>query len=153
MKIVYLIISFMILLLNSGCGGLRQVNADAKNVNLYFSYPTGNCRFLGIIKNPNVHEVMDIRSSLKDLEKDDNIFLKNEGAKLGANVIVLVTHTPREAHKRYVRGSKNLTTINIHSVIANAYYCPHVKVDQLQQRNLEIKQTPLFENDDLQINH
>ncbi|HAT9095754.1 TPA: DUF4156 domain-containing protein, partial [Legionella pneumophila subsp. pneumophila] len=27
------------------------------------------------------------------------------------------------------------------------------KVDQLQQRNLEIKQTPLFENDDLQINH
>ncbi|HAT8370448.1 TPA: DUF4156 domain-containing protein, partial [Legionella pneumophila] len=31
--------------------------------------------------------------------------------------------------------------------------CPHVKVDQLQQRNLEIKQTPLFENDDLQINH
>ncbi|HAT7945956.1 TPA: DUF4156 domain-containing protein, partial [Legionella pneumophila] len=26
MKIVYLIISFMILLLNSGCGGLRQVN-------------------------------------------------------------------------------------------------------------------------------
>ncbi|HAU1316025.1 TPA: DUF4156 domain-containing protein, partial [Legionella pneumophila] len=45
MKIVYLIISFMILLLNSGCGGLRQVNEDAKNVNLYFSYPTGNCRF------------------------------------------------------------------------------------------------------------
>ncbi|MFO9401332.1 hypothetical protein SDB65_14485, partial [Legionella pneumophila serogroup 1] len=35
----------------------------------------------------------------------------------------------------------------------NAYYCPHMKVDQLQQRNLEIKQTPLFENDDLQINH
>ncbi|HAU1314189.1 TPA: DUF4156 domain-containing protein, partial [Legionella pneumophila] len=97
--------------------------------------------------------VMDIRSSLKDLEKDDNNFLKNEGAKLGANVIVLVTHTPREFHKRYVRGSKNLTTINIHSVIANAYYCPYVKIDQLQQRNLEIKQTPLFENDDLQINY
>ncbi|HAT9844440.1 TPA: DUF4156 domain-containing protein, partial [Legionella pneumophila subsp. pneumophila] len=29
----------------------------------------------------------------------------------------------------------------------------YVKTDQLQQRSLEIKQTPLFENDDLQINH
>ncbi|WP_131783675.1 DUF4156 domain-containing protein [Legionella gresilensis] len=151
MKIIYSLLGFVILSIIASCAGIRKMNSGAEKVNLYFSYPTKNCRFLGTIENPNVHELVDIKSSLRELRKDDNNFLRNEGARLGANVIVLLTHNSKGYAIRYVRGSKNLTTIYIHSITAKAYYCPSANV-AVKTKDLEINETPLFNNDDFQIN-
>lgn len=143
MKIVYSILSVTMFFVISGCAGLRQMNTGAENVNIYSSYPTQNCRFLGVIQNPTVHEVMDFRSSLQDLNTDTNNFLRNEGLRLGANIVVFTAHKSSKLHDRYVLGSKELTTIYIHSISANAYYCPSVRAAGIKQKNLEIDETPL----------
>lgn len=148
MKLIYSILIAMILLSATACNEFRTLDKGAENINLYSSYSTGNCKFLGVIHNPSVHKKMELVSSLEQLNKDDNNFLKNEAAKLGANVVILENHHSEQFSDRYVRGSRKSTIIYIHSITAKAYHCPSVKMNP---SDLKIEQTPLFKNDDFKI--
>lgn len=144
-----LLFFFCIAFSTSGCAQ-RQLNYGAANVVLYANKNIPkSCSFLGNISNSNVHADVDLRSSLQYTENDDIIFLKNEGAKLGANVVVLVEHKSVEDYPRYMRGFSNIITPYGHAIKAKAYMCPS-RIQNLNQKpisNLEIiQETPLVKS-------
>lgn len=142
-KVILLIITCIALCV-VGCGP-RQLTRGAENVNLSGTAPK-SCQFLGSISDSNVHGDMDIRSSVQDLKRDDIVFLKNEGAKLGANVVVLMMHKSVELPPRYIKGSSKMVTIYEHAIEANAYWCPPKILRKLKQgglTNLKIEESPL----------
>lgn len=143
-----------LILLASGCGGVRGHSGTSENVGVYASYATQNCTFLGNISNRSAHENADLKTSLKDLSDDDNHFLKNAGAKLGANVVVFSSHGSSKYTDRYLpssytgSGRGKETAIYTHSISGKAYNCPSAKPTA---NHLSISQTPLFKNDDMKI--
>lgn len=110
-----------------GCGP-RSLRSGAENVQIYSYHAHKSCRFLGDIINPSVHKNLNLSSSIEDIQKDDMNFLKNEGARLGANVVIISNHhTYQTKIKRYGRQIilKGDLTINEHYIEAKAYICPN----------------------------
>lgn len=142
MKNCSALLAFFIILLISGCGTLRQLNPEGERVRLYTSYPTQSCKFLGTITNSNVHEAF---GNQQELNMDTNNYLRNEGAKLGANVVVLVSHQSREFRRVYSKALyPRATIINAHAVNAKAYRCPLGKMGSLKKDNLKIEKTSVI---------
>ena len=143
-KIFLSLFIFLVIGLTLGCGP-RRLAMGSERVYLSHEPAPQTCKFLGPITNANVHGDMLLQSSLEDLEKDDINFLKNEGAKLNANTVVLNSHEViatqyrRPKHQLYY-------TINSHSINANAYLCQPEVLDQLNSDfiNFKINQTPLI---------
>lgn len=104
-----------------GCAP-RTLTSSAENVHLYSSTPK-SCKFMGDILNSSVHRDLFLGSSVADIQKDDINFLKNEGAKLGANVVVLVSHSSYQTKLKQFGKQPTSITVNEHSVAAKAYDC------------------------------
>lgn len=134
-----------------GCGP-RSLNYGAENVHLYSSLPSMSCKFVGDILNDNVHGDLLLTSSLTDIRNDDINFLKNQGYKLGGNVVILKSHTSVAVERRLpgkiVMGVKPRTrTFNEHKIMARVYFCSSVL--NMKNRNsntthVKIEETPLI---------
>jgi len=129
-KFPYSLMVIIIACMVVGCAP-RRLNSGGENVYLYSQAPN-SCKYLGYITNPSVHKNLDLRSSFKDIQNDDINFLKNEGAGLGANVVVLVSEKRTEAKRYYVRSPKYFI-IYEHFVSANAYFCPSGVIQRSRQ--------------------
>lgn len=146
LKKILLLILICIGVSLSGCSGVRQLNPGAVDVNLVTNAPKA-CRFLGKIENLSVHSDLDIQTPLQELRNDAINFLKNEGVKQGANVIVLVRHESKALPPQYRQGISGLIIIYDHSISANAYWCSQKILHQLKQdelTNIKIEESPLF---------
>ena len=88
---------------------------------------------------------MLLQASLADLEKDDINFLKNKGAELEANIVVLGTHEA-VATQRQLPKQSLYSTIYRHRIYAYASRCPPGILNQLTRdfENFTIKETPLI---------
>lgn len=130
-----------------GCSDLRQLNPNAENISLA-THASKFCRFLGEIESFNVHRDLDIHTSLQNLKIDDIHFLKNEGAKIGANLVVLVQHTSIASPPEYRKGISGMIIIYAHSIKAKAYWCAPNIIFKLRQQegfsNVDLEETPLY---------
>ena len=149
-KLFFSLPTFLISCFLVGCGP-RTLNMGAENIHLYDSRNMKSCKFVGDIVNPSVHADLYLSSSVEDLQKDDINFLKNEGAKLGANVVVLVSHASYETKLKLYGGKAaqqpRFITINEHSIIGKAYNCPSGLVPNTRQKStnhVKIHETPLI---------
>lgn len=142
---IFLSITFSIWLCLIGCSNLQKLNLEATNVILTRDVPK-TCQFLGNIVNLNVHENLDIRSSLKDIKTDDVNFLKNEGAKRGANVVMLQLHKSNASPPQYRKGISGPIIIYEHYVSANAYRCSSKILLQLKQNEFNLQESALFQH-------
>lgn len=144
LKIVHFLFIVCIIGAIGGCGP-RQLALGGESVHLSNESVPQSCQFLENITHSNVHGDMFLQASLKDLEKDDINFLKNEGAKLEANIVVLGTH---EAIATQTQVPKHplYYTIYRHRIYAHAYRCPPNVLDELTRNfeNFTIKETPLI---------
>lgn len=126
-KAMFSMIVFMITGILVGCVP-RHLEPGAQNITLLYDTNTQNltaCKFLGKISGKDVHGMkLQFTWGLeKNLKKDDLNFLKNEGRKLNANVVVFEQH--QNMIKRYYTLSPNRhTDIEIHSIEGSAYRCP-----------------------------
>lgn len=112
--------------------GPRSLSAGGNQVRVYNSVPTSSCKFVGNISNPGVHDNLNLTASEDEMKKDDINYLKNEGARLGANVVVLVTHTSYQTQiKRYgklaAHSKSPYMTVTSHKVTAKAYKCDNAQ--------------------------
>lgn len=132
MRRIYCLLFFILMIeLITSCAS-RELTLGAEKVYLY-SQPPKSCKFLGYITNPNVHGNSALGASNQDLKKDDINFLKNEGSKLGANVVVLNTHTRNEIKRRAGGKTPIYTTSIEHNVSASAYLCPPSMLHKAKQ--------------------
>lgn len=99
-----------------------------------------NCKFLGQISGKNIHGESTYFASSDKLEADDINFLKNEAAKLGANVVLFAQHqaisTPHTSASR-----KAYYTETIHTIQGSAYLCPSDTKWKLNRWQLETHYT------------
>lgn len=140
--------SMILLGLLAGCNGPREISYNIENIRVLKGVPSANCRFIANISNPSVHEKIDLKSSQEALNTDDNHYLKEQGMKLGANVIILTSHNSKFFMNRYVRNNKIPQDIYTHSISGKAYYCSSVS-NSIPQPHLDIQQTPLSKNEDV----
>ncbi len=116
-----------------GCAP-RTLEPGSEMVKISYSAASANnCKFKGDISSENIHGDMLITSSPQERELDDVNFLKNEGKRLGANLVVLAKH------ERIVTEQKNLTSKPrllrrsvTYDIQGKAYLCP-ANVSQSQQ--------------------
>lgn len=136
---------FLISGLLVGCAP-RSLNTDAENIHIYNSRAPKSCKFLGNIMNSSVHSDLNFSSSTADLQKDDINYLKNEGAKLGANVVVLVSHTSYETTRKGFGKRPTTITFNEHSIVGRAYRCllGGMSGREGNTTHVQIKETPLI---------
>lgn len=140
-RIAYSLLVILMIVLIAGCGP-RKLNPGTENIYLYPQAPK-SCKFIGYVTDSNVHGNMDLQSSAQDLKKDDINFLKNESARLGANVVVLGEHNTNVVQRS--RGGKNAKYYPYykHNINANAYLCPPEIIQKSKQDNLKIIEIPL----------
>lgn len=86
--------------------------------------------------NKDVHgELLQFSLGLEqNLKKDDIRFLKNEGVKLGANVVLF------EKHQTLIERRHNLgrhTDISMHVIYAKAYQCPSHLINNMRQTSTD----------------
>lgn len=146
MNNIILPLSFLFILGSIVSCAPRTLNTDAENIHIYNSRVPKSCKFLGNIMNPSVHRDLNFSASAADLQKDDINYLKNEGAKLGANVVVLVSHTSYETTRKGFGKRPTTITFNEHSLVGRAYRCS-LGVMPERERNtthVQIKETPLI---------
>lgn len=124
----------------------RTLNTGAESVHVYDYRTPKSCKFLGNITNQSVHSDLSFSSSAADLQKDDINYLKNEGSKLGANVVVLVSHTSYESTKKGYGKHPATITFNEHSIVGRAYRCPlgGVSGGEGSATHVQIKETSLI---------
>lgn len=130
----------------TGCAP-RSLNAGAESVHLSDYMVPKSCKFVGNIMNSNVHGDLYLESSIADLQKDDINFLKNEGAKLGANIVVLTSHISHETKIKTYGKTPRSITVNEHSVIAKAYRCSSAfapSSGKSSNTHVKISETPLI---------
>lgn len=139
---------FIFLTLNAIIGCVpRTLEPDAKNVAI--AYDQNNqiaktCQFLGKVSNKDVHgkELQFTWGLEKNLEIDDINFLKNEGLKLGANVVVFEKH--QILIERHNRAGGRHTDISMHVIEGSAYRCTSQMISAINKSNIT-KQT-VYEN-------
>lgn len=120
--------SMVVCMLFNGCSYVTPLNKgaenitliDGKNVNITHLCTVKNCKFLGTISTFDKSGVTHTYTSDKHLVADHINEMKNKALALGANTVVLsqsktVYRTPR----------KNITVVDTHQTIGNAYLCPH----------------------------
>lgn len=135
-KVIFSVIIFLIASMMIGCVP-RSLEPGAQNVAIFYAKSNQiprNCKFLGKISNKDVHgEKLQFTWGLeKNLEADDINFLKNEGLKLGANVVVFEKHqTLIERHQHGPRHSD----ISAHVIEGSAYLCPWRMISSIKQLN------------------
>lgn len=118
----------------------RPLEPNAQNITLVYGQNTQiseGCKFLGKISGKDIHGLkLQFSWGLeKNLKKDDVNFLKNEGEKLNANVVVFEKH--QTLIKRYYTLSPNRQTdISIHSIQGSAYRCPSSIISTIKQLNI-----------------
>jgi len=108
--------------------------------------PPKNCRFLGKISNSDVHgkELQFTWGLEQNLKLDDINFLKNEGKKLDANLVILNKH--QTLIKRYGRGNRQ-TDVSLHVIVASAYSCPQEDIGTIKKPQTNISsvyETPII---------
>lgn len=101
----------------------RELTSNGRNVYMSKNIPPKSCRLLGYIRNPNVHKDLDLRYTDRDKQKNYINYIKNEGAKLHANVVVITSLKKFDIKRTYVR-SASYFIIEGHDITANAYLCP-----------------------------
>ncbi|HHF7368331.1 TPA: DUF4156 domain-containing protein [Legionella bozemanae] len=116
----------------------RSLEPNAKKVMIIYNRSTkmaNSCEFLGKISNSDVHgKKLQFTLGLeKNLKTDDLNFLKNEGAKLGANLVVFEEH--HTSIERYRSQPGHITDISIHAIYAKAYRCPPNLLKNMEQLN------------------
>lgn len=117
----------------------RSLKPGAKNITILYDQHNKNlksCTFLGKVSGQDVHgKKLQFTWGLeKNLEKDDINFLKNEGKKLNANVVVFERH--QDLIKRYqVFVPNRYTDISIHSIEGSAYRCPSQMMSSIKRSN------------------
>jgi hypothetical protein len=138
-KMLFPTVTLLIIGLITGCGP-RAIAPGAEQINVKADHNTQvsrNCKFLGQISGADIHEQMDLRSTQQDLALDDVNFLKNEGARLGANVIVFKQH--QLVDKRIPLPAKHIFygTITTHNIEGDAYLCPHDTMATFKQMKIK----------------
>lgn len=123
----YLIICIcMYTLLITGCGP-RSLESGAEYVRIRpanTSLPK-SCKFLAVITDSEIHSNDGLRPSAEGLSVDDKNLLKNEGAKRGANVVVLKQHQIIETYRINKLGkARPLLRTTKHNILGSAYACP-----------------------------
>lgn len=115
----------------------RSLKPGAQNITIIYDHTIQNlksCTLLGKISGKDVHgEKLQFTWGLeKNLKKDDINFLKNEGKKLNANVVVFEKH--RNLIKRYQLWSPSRhTDISNHTIEGNAYRCPSQMMSSIKR--------------------
>lgn len=105
----------------------RQLNPEARNVKITASSSTvsNNCKFLGNITLESIHGDMSLTASQSDRKLDDINFLKNEGKKLGANVVTVLQHNSRLVERERIGALKPFIRVSTtYDIEAKAYACP-----------------------------
>lgn len=116
----------------------RLLEPDAQNITLIFGQKTQiseRCKFLGKISGKDVHgRLLHFTWGLeKNLKKDDINFLKNEGRKLNANVVVFEKH--QTLIKRFYTSLSRHTDVSDHAIEGSAYRCPIQMISSLKLFN------------------
>lgn len=117
----------------------RSLAPGAKNITIIYDQNTRiltGCKFLGKISGKDIHgKKLQFTWGLeKNLKIDDVNFLKNEGKKLNANVVVFEKH--QTLIKRYQTFAPNRhTDISIDSIEGSAYRCPSQMMPSIKHFN------------------
>jgi hypothetical protein len=116
----------------------RALEPGAQNLNVAADHNLQvpkNCKFLGQISDANVHGGNVYFASEKAMELDDINFLKNEGARLGANVVVFTQHQIMTSTGKFYGPKNQIRTYKVvkHNVQGNAYLCPQNAMPSLNQ--------------------
>ncbi|HHX3354891.1 TPA: DUF4156 domain-containing protein [Legionella anisa] len=115
----------------------RSLEPDAVKVVIIYGQNTKMpkpCKPLGKISNRDVHG-RKLQFSLgleQNLKIDDINFLKNEGAKLGANVVVFEEHQTLIERHHALPG--RTTDISMHVIYAKTYQCPSNLINKMQKQ-------------------
>lgn len=92
-----------------------------------------SCRFMGDVTSENIHGDMSLTASQQERELDDINFLKNEGKKLGANLVVLTKHEQIVTEKTNLTSKIRFPRRSItYDIQGKAYSCP-TGITQSQQ--------------------
>lgn len=138
-KMLSSIIVFLAIFIVTGCA-TRALVPNAENVKVI---PDNNydaiksCRFLGQISGRNIHGESAAFTSDTYLETDDIYFLKNEAAKLNANVVTFKQHEIISEPHRSPNPRRSHYTETKHNIQANAYICPSDIQQKLSRWELE----------------
>lgn len=87
------------------------------------NYALNSCKLLGQISESDVHKY-SMTSSMQRLELDDINFLKNEGRKLGANIVVFNQHRIIVVTRESFLPKRHKKKYSKHSINGSAYWCP-----------------------------
>ncbi len=135
-KSIFLMIIFFIMSTTLGCVP-RSLKPGAQNITILYDHTISvlkSCTFLGKISGKDVHgtKIQFTWGLEKNLAKDDINFLKNEGKKLNANVVVFEKH--QNLVKRYQLWSPSRhTDISNHTIEGSAYRCPSQIMSSIKQ--------------------
>lgn len=146
-KTIFSITIFFILNTVVGCMP-RHLEPDAKNITIVYDQNTRivkNCKFLGKISDEDVHgtKIQFTWGLEKNQILDDINFLKNEGRKFNANIVVFEKH--QTLIKRYQHFSSiRHSDISIHSIEGSAYLCPTQMIATIKR--LKIVNHSVYEN-------
>lgn len=81
------------------------------------------CTFMGQIEGKNIHSNRTPFLSSRFFQEDDINYIKNEAAKLGANVAVLTGHQKVKTRRTSSVSSKQTDIITTHNIYGVAYRC------------------------------
>lgn len=123
----------------TGCGP-RSLSPGAEQIDVISNttYISNKCKNLGNISGDNTHANVSITAPEQALTLDDINFLKNEGEKLGANLVLFKQHqlTPTKLHVGPMKYNKYID-INTHSITGIAYLCPSNIIEKLRYSSAE----------------
>lgn len=126
--VTLLLITSLITVSLSSCAP-RKLVPQAGYIKITPSTPSivQNCKFLGDISDSNVHGSLWLESTPQERELDDTNFLKNEGKKLGANVVTLNKHQQVITKNKPVSPRLRIYRDSIkYDLEAKAYFCSPV---------------------------
>ena len=113
----YLVTSLAIIIL-SGCSAV-SVNSDSSAVRVTNMEPGKECKFLGDATGSQGNFLTGAFTSNADLETGARNDLKNKAAKMGGNVVSIITQRAGQTGSGY--GSSQQTNV---VVTGNVYKCP-----------------------------
>lgn len=134
MRFIISISAFMLTALALASCAPRTLEPGSETVKVSYNASIArNCKFKGDVTLENIHGDMLITASQQERELDDINFLKNEGKRLGANLVVLAKHDQIVTEQKNLSSKPHLSRRSVtYDIQGKAYLCP-TNIAQSQQ--------------------
>lgn len=128
-------------LLTACATAVVPLQPGAENIKVITSPVPKSCKLLGQVERTDKNGQSQSYASHEHLQQDALNTLRNQGLKLGANVIALNQHDAVYAkHSLGKESVAKVTVLDNHTMAGNAYVCPTNIANQLSDSSQDIKE-------------